>query len=296
MVKVFATILSLIQLQMPTVGMHQSFSEASLLQVNIPFEKNEENIAPIVSAKAAIVLDMDTHDILYAKDIHQKLSIASLTKLMTALVVTDELAPDTAVEISPEVFTYNGGGSVTVGLRTGMIMDINNLLHAALIRSANDAAVALAIASAGSIEAFIDKMNARAVTLGLKDTRFANPVGFDHPDNYSTAYELALIAKQAFRKPLIRTIMTKESFTLKDLNGKSFGTFNNTNRLLGSYLEVLGGKTGTTPGAGQCLFFVVKTPQEHEILVILLGSPNRFQEAKAITDWIFRTYHWATPN
>jgi D-alanyl-D-alanine carboxypeptidase (penicillin-binding protein 5/6) len=294
MTKILATILALIQFQVP-IAAHQSFSEASLLQVSSPFHRNEENIAPIVKANAAIVVDMKTNDILYAKDIYDRLPIASLTKLMTALVITDELSPDQIVEVNGEVYTYNGNRSVKVGLRNGDRMDIYNLLHASLIRSANDASAALAVAGAGSIEAFVEKMNERSTTLSLKDTHFANPVGFDHPDNYSTAFDLSLIAKQAFRRPLIREIMTKEAFTLRDADGRERGVFSNTNHLLGSYLEVLGGKTGTTPEAGQCLFFVVKNEQGHEILIILLNSPNRYQEAKVITDWIFRTYTWAKP-
>lgn len=295
MIKVLATILALIQFQMPASSVSQSFSEASLLQVNSPFHRNEENIAPIVKANAAIVVDMETNDILYAKDVYDRLPIASLTKLMTALVITDELSPDKVVEINDEVYTYNGNKSVTVGLRSGDKMDIYNLLHASLIRSGNDASAALAVAGAGTIKAFVEKMNKRVVALGLNDTNFANPVGFDHPDNYSTAFDLSLIAKQAFRRPLVREIMTKEIFTLKDANGRERGTFSNTNHLLNSYLEVLGGKTGTTPEAGQCLFLVIKNDQGHEILIILLGSPNRYQEAKIIADWIFRTYTWAKP-
>ena len=290
MIEILATILSLIQMQMPAQG---DFSEASLLQVHSPFQRNEENIAPIIKAKGAIVLDMHTNDILYAKDVHERLRIASLTKLMTALVITDELVPETVTEITSEAFTYNGDRSVTVGLRLGEKWDIYNLLHASLIRSGNDASAALAVAGGGSIPKFVEKMNERAKTLGLKDTSFSNPVGFDHPNNYSTAYELAVIAKQAFRRPLIREIITKEFFTLKNADGKERTTISNTNHLLNSYLEVLGGKTGTTPEAGQCLFFVVKNDQGHEILIILLGSPNRYQEAKVVTDWIFRTYSWA---
>ncbi len=296
MIKILVAILTLIQFQMPAPVADQSFSEASLLQVGSPSHRNEENIAPIVKANAAIVVDMETNDILYAKNVYDRLPIASLTKLMTALVITDELPPEKIIEINDEAYTYNGNKSVTVGLRSGDKMDIYNLLHASLIRSGNDASVALAVASAGSIEAFAEKMNERVTALGLNDTHFTNPVGFDHPDNYSTAFDLSLIAKQAFRRPLVREIMTKEIFTLKDASGKERGTFSNTNHLLNSYLEVLGGKTGTTPEAGQCLFFVVKNEEGHEILIILLGSPNRYQEAKVITDWIFRTYHWATPN
>lgn len=294
MVKFLATLLSLFQLQAPvTAPPYASFSEASLLSVNVPSEKNQENIAPIVKAKAALVLDMDLHEILYAKDIDDRLPIASLTKLMTALVITDELLPDATVTVTSEAFTYRQKGSVTVGLKEGDTFDAISLLHASLIRSANDATAALAVANAGSLDAFVAKMNARAQSLGLKDTHFANPVGFDHPDNYSTAYELAVIAKQAFRRPIIREIMTKDSFSLFDVSGKSYGTFSNTNDLLDSYLSILGGKTGTTPEAGQCLFFVVETPGEHEVLVILLNSPQRYQEAKAVTDWVFRTYRWA---
>jgi D-alanyl-D-alanine carboxypeptidase len=295
MVKILATILSIIQFQMPLAGTHSSFSEASLLQVHSPFYRNEENIAPVVDARAAIVVDMESSDILYAKDIHEKLPIASLTKLMTGLVVTDELAIDAIVEITPDIYTYNGDKSVRVGLGVGKKMDIYNLLHAALIRSANDAAAALAVANGSSIEGFVDKMNERALALGLHDSHFANPVGWDHEDNYSTAYELALIAKQAFRRPLIRDIITKEHFTLKYADGEVLGTISNTNHLLNSYLEVVGGKTGTTPDAGQCLFFVVKNTQGHEILVILLNSPNRYHEAKVISDWVFRTYSWSEP-
>lgn len=292
MLKFIALFFSLLQFQFPVIAGNTFFDEKQLLQVSATFEKNEDNIAPIVQAKAAIVMDMATSDILYAKNIHEQLPIASLTKLMTSLVVTDEMSPDTVVKVTQDAMKFNGNGASTVGLRVGERMDIRNLLHASLIRSGNDAASAMAVGDAGSTESFVEKMNQRAEVLGLKNTHFSNPVGFDQEDNYSTAFELALIAKQAFRKPLIREIMAKESYELHDADGKSRGPISNTNSLLRSYLNIVAGKTGTTPKAGQCLFSVVKNDAGHEILIIVLNSPNRYQEAKIITDWVFRSFTW----
>jgi D-alanyl-D-alanine carboxypeptidase len=296
MIKAFLTLLSLLQLQIPQIAMTASFNEASLLQIHSPFSRNEENIAPIIRAEAAIVMDADSGDILYAKNISEKLPIASLTKLMTTLIAVDALPQDHVVEITRDAFKYNGNGASTAGLRLGEKMDVNNLLHASLIKSGNDAAAALGLATSnGSLDDFVAKMNERTQVLGLRNTHFANPVGFDDADNYSTAYDLALIAKQAIRKPLLREIITKESYELRQSNGKVHGVISNTNRLFNSYLQIVGGKTGTTPQAGQCLFFVVKNDQGHEVLIVILNSPDRYGEAKVVADWVFRTYSWPGP-
>jgi len=223
-----------------------------------------------IKSRAAVVMDATTGRVLYAKNPGLRLLPASTTKLMTALIVLERVDVRDTVTISARAAS---APAINIGLKKGDAVSVETLLHAALIRSANDAAVALAEAVAGSEEAFVHLMNSKAIELGLQNTRFVNPNGLPGMGQHTTAYDLAEIMKKAMAYPLLKDILGTESAGLSIRPGKT--TFiANTNRLLWSDNGLLIGKTGYTREAGHC-FVSAKACGAGKIIVALLGSPTR---------------------
>ena len=223
-----------------------------------------------VKARAAVVMEAETGKVLFAKNPELRLFPASTTKLMTALVVLDWMQPDAVIMVSERAATAS---PTKVGLRRGDTITIEALLHAALIRSANDAAVALAEAVAGSEEAFVELMNRKADTLGLYNTRFINPNGLPGPGQYTTALELAEIMREAARHPLLKEILGTRIAEVSTAEGRST-TIRNTNNLLWSDQELMLGKTGYTRDAGHC-FVGAGACGSGTLIVALMGEPMR---------------------
>ena len=275
------------------------WNENVLLEATAIPEKKEQNIAPVIDAKAALVVDLKNGYILYEKNVHESLPIASLTKLMTTTIVLEENALDEVATISE--YTASTEGKKT-WLAPGERITVESLLFAALIDSANDAAVALAEHNAGSVEEFVEKMNRKTTDIGLVSTRFANPTGLDEDNpgddpenprgNYSSAYDLALLGRYAYGKSFVRRAVSKKELEVASTNEAIQHKLTNTNQLLDSYLKVLGLKTGTTDLAGECLITVIQNDQGNDILTVVLNSPSRFNETKLLADWTFRTYTW----
>jgi len=307
---------------LPTSTPHvMPWNENVLLETTAVPEKREENIAPVIDAKAAIVVDLNNGLILYEKNIHEPLPIASLTKLMTAIIILEENDNTEVVKISRNVSQTEGS---KIWLAEGEKITVENLLFAALINSANDAAVALAEHNSGSVDAFVTKMNNRTTEIGLLNTNFINPTGLDEdppiqptnttPDesneettdsteivetetpsvqsNYSTAYDLTLLGRYAYGKSFVRRAVTKKELEIASTNEGLTHKLKNTNELLGTYLNVLGLKTGTTDTAGACLIAIIENEDGNNILTIVLNSPARYSETKLLADWTFRTYIW----
>jgi len=195
---------------------------------------------------------------------------ASTTKLMTALVVLERAQVSDTVIISERTALTP---PIKIGLRKGDTVTIETLLHAALIRSANDAAVALAEAAGGSEEKFVDLMNRRAIDLGLYNTRFINPNGLPGPGQYITAYDLAEIMRQAVKNPLLGAILGTRAAELSTGEGRTVFV-KNTNHLLWTDEGLLVGKTGYTREAGHC-FAGAGERETGTIIVALLGTPSR---------------------
>lgn len=222
-----------------------------------------------VTARAAVVMDGQTHRILYAKNPDVKLMPASTTKLVTAMVVLDRLNPDQVVVVSKRA-AYTP--SIAPRLWPGARVTVRQLLYLALMRSINGAAVQLAETVAGSQAAFARLMNAKAASLGAKDTRFVNATGLPAPGQYITAENLAIILDSALKYPLIRQIInTKE----KDITvGRRRLYLTNTDKLLWSDDNLIGGKTGYTRAAEHCLVFAA-SKGGCTIVTSLLGEPIR---------------------
>lgn len=240
---------------------------------------------PYTESAANLVYDQTTNTILHKENLNKRLPIASLTKLMTALIILEEhqidevvTIPATATQVIP----------VKAGLRNNEQITVEYLMHALLIHSANDAAVSLAIHNAESEAAFVTKMNQRAQTLGLNNTNFQNASGFDHPDNYSTAHDLLKLIIKLLEQPLVKEITSKQSFTITNTTNTIKHDLVSTNQLIDSGY-VIGLKTGTTPAAGQC--FVGLTAGPKQLITITLNSPNRFQETKLLIDWALNNYN-----
>jgi D-alanyl-D-alanine carboxypeptidase len=244
-----------------------------------------ESTRPIVNAKAAIVVDLDSGTILYKKNDTDQLPIASLTKIMTALIIIQEHDLQEIVTVPGEA-TQIGGS--TMYLSTNEQISVENLLKGLLMQSGNDAATTLAIYNSGSVDAFVQKMNNKAQEMNLKDTSFQNPMGFDNPNNYSTVRDLLILSKELYKNETIQEIVATPTDRVTSADQRLTHTLISTNALLDGYLDIVGLKTGSTDQALGC--FVGITNSEHPQISIVLGSPNRFHDTKILLDWSQKTF------
>jgi len=263
----------------------------SLLEATAIPAHDTANLEPILQAKSVIAVDLKNGMLLYERNGYDHRPIASITKLMTVTIILEE-------NKLTDVATVSKAGSEVEGskiwLAPGEKISVENLLYAALIPSANDAAYTLAeYNSNGNVPDFVAKMNQKAEELGLHDTHFTNPIGLDEPGNYSTAYDLAILGRYAYNKSFVKRAAVMKEMTISSTNGKLTHELKSTNDLLGSYLKVLGLKTGTTDLAGQCLIAIIEDTKGDDILTVVLDSPSRYDETKLLADWVFRTFSWS---
>ncbi|MBO4432746.1 MAG: D-alanyl-D-alanine carboxypeptidase [Clostridia bacterium] len=220
-----------------------------------------------LSAKAAVVISGDTGDILYSVNSDIKLPMASTTKIMTALVMLQNCKDlDAEITVTKEMVTVEGS---SMGLLEGDRVSYRGLLYGMMLSSGNDAANAAAIATGGSIQNFVNLMNEKAAELELKNTRFATPSGLDGEGHYTTAYELALIAREALKNPDFAEAAAAKSATVYFGNPPYRRTISNHNKLLKMYDDVIGVKTGFTKKSGRCLVSAAKNDGRYVIAVTL---------------------------
>lgn len=246
---------------------------------------------PVVEAKASLVMDVGTGITLFSHNAETPLPMASLTKIMTAILILENHSLDEVVTVEDNMAEFGELG-VKMWLQQYEKITVGNLLMGLLIPSAGDAAMALAIYDSGSAEAFVERMNRRAESLNLKNTHFMNPVGLDKEGHYSTAADLALLTRYALRNKDFSRIVQTHRAVVTSTDGRIVHSLETTNYLLDSYLDVRGVKTGTTDDAGQALINLARNQGGKEIVVVLLNSPSRFQESKRLIDWTFRSYRW----
>ncbi len=251
--------------------------------------KTSLSMGPILQASSALSVDLETGKTLWARQSTTPLPIASLTKLMTVLVILDQYSPDELVTVDKRAITVE---PAKIYLLANEKISVRELIKAILIKSANDAALALAYHDSNTLEEFATKMNAKAAQLGMGNSNFINPTGFDAPGQYSTAEDLAILARAIYKNSLIREYAQLTTGTATSVDGAQKHELNTTNDLLSSYLKVWGLKTGTTELAGQCLISIVESPTGQKILNVILNSPNRFTESKILSQWIFNNYQW----
>jgi serine-type D-Ala-D-Ala carboxypeptidase (penicillin-binding protein 5/6) len=212
---------------------------------------------------------------LWAHDPDRKLPLASITKIMTAMIVIENCKTDEVVTVGKSVKTETG---TKLGLRPGEKWKVLDLLKGALIYSGADACAALADHVAGSEERFVEIMNRRAQELGLSNTHFQNPVGHDNEEHYSTANDIAKLAKKALTYPIFAEIVSHARDKIKVVNGKRTLTIKNKNEMFGHFDGVKGVKTGYTPEAGKCLVALAGR-NGTDVLLVLLNSPRRWKIA-----------------
>jgi D-alanyl-D-alanine carboxypeptidase (penicillin-binding protein 5/6) len=220
---------------------------------------------------------------LWAGQADRRLPPASLTKLMTALLVLEEYRPAAVVTISKTATQASGA---RLKLRAGDRLSVEALLTATLIASANDACTALAEHTAGSTDAFVAKMNERARTLDLANTHFSNPCGFDAPEHYSSARDLARVAHTALSHREFAALVATRDAEITTTDGKRSFRFRNKNALIGTYAPAVGVKTGYTNRAGKCLI-VLAQKGEVRVMVVMLNAKSRWWDAIGIIENAF---------
>ena len=244
--------------------------------------------APLLTAKSAIALDLSSGAILYSKKLSERLPIASLTKLMSALVVFDQVDLKNIVTVPQD---DNAVVGTSIGLLAGEQISVESLLKAMLIPSSNDAALLLANFSAGSEEKFVQWMNAKSTWLGLTNTHFTNSVGWDIDDNYSDVLDFAKISKEFLKHPVLVQIAGTKNTDIRSIDGQYTHQLTTTNKLLLDNPEVLGLKTGFTSKAlGNLIIFA--SHQGHPVLIVVLGSENREDDSQKLLSWLLGVYKW----
>lgn len=262
-----------------------------------PQRKPSNSLGVLTTANSALVLDKRTQSILFDKASTDQRSIASITKLMTALVLQD-LSLDMQRVITIDQSDYIAGGKVH--FYTGEEFILQDLWLAGLIASDNVAIRSMVRNSGLTFEEFIEAMNTKATELGMTQSKFVEPTGIN-ANNVSSAHDVALLLQEALSNTEISDAVRRPSYTFSPLNKELYRTASNTNILVNSYLneqpyEIHGGKTGFTYEAGYCLAVIVEGPEnKDDLVVVVLGADtitDRFQEVKGLIDWTYENYIW----
>ncbi|MEW5795444.1 MAG: serine hydrolase [Candidatus Zixiibacteriota bacterium] len=240
-----------------------------------------------LGAKAALLVNYENGEVLYARNADVQRPIASITKLVTAMVVMDRRLDLSTVVTVTQDDVRNSSRS---RLRAGYQLTANDLMYAALLNSDNRAARALARAACGSVESFVKEMNLKMKKLGLRNTEFFEPTGLDSR-NVSTAHEVAKILHYAYEYELIRKITSEKSHLCRVVNRKNKQIrMANTNMIVNSTYKVLTGKTGYIDASAYCLTTLVQNRGGEKLTCVVLGVPGdrqRFREARKLVDWGF---------
>lgn len=257
----------------------------------IPHKVDNSSLGVKISAQAAAVMDESTGIILWQKNAEEIRSIASLTKLMTALVFLDNNPGWQAqVELKSEDETNAG----TANILRGETVLVKDLFYTSLIASDNDAINALVRSTGLGKEEFVKLMNQKAKELKLKNTSFVDPTGLE-ANNRSTVLDLLKLAKISFANQDIQDAVQQMVYNFTAVDGKAHKIFS-TNQLLDSYLDITAGKTGYISQSGYCLVVEVDLDNGHHILSIVLGSDthqSRFQDAKILSAWVLDNFIWS---
>ena len=243
-----------------------------------------------LSAESAALLCAETGEILYERNAHSPMGMASTTKLMTALVVTEHTSPDRVVSIPSAAVGIEGS---SIYLSAGEKLTVEELLYALLLSSANDAAVALALSICPTVEDFCVLMNEKAAKLGLTQTHFVNPHGLYDEQHYTTAYELGIIASAVLEVPLLRQIVAKKKATISHDGKADQRLLVNHNRLLSSYPGAIGMKTGFTKKTGRTLVSAANR-DGLTLIAVTLNASDDWKDHSTLLDYGFTHYEMVT--
>ena len=278
-------------------------------------EKPELPADPDILAKAALLVDANTGAVAYAKNEHQELYPASLTKIMTALLTLEaidagKLSMDQELTATATALEGLSADGSSAGIKVGETMSVRNLLYCMLVVSANEACDILAEAISGSVSAFVDAMNAKAAELGCENTHFVNPNGLHDPQHYTSAWDMYLITKAAMEYPDFMTICDPAAYTVPATNLSGERKLYTTNHLLSNWrvigyrnTEAHGIKTGSTDAAGHCLVSSAMRGSLHFISVILgaervvengVGNIRSFSETTRMFNYGFDNFTYKT--
>ena len=253
------------------------------------------HLSPLtLNSSAAIILEKSTGTILFGKNEHEIKKMASTTKIMTAIVVLENVEDLSEIVIVSKKAASIGGSRL--GLSSNCQITVKDLLYGLLLCSGNDSAIALAEFTSESIENFSNLMNEKALSLGLTNTHFVTPHGLDNENHYTTAYELALLTKYALQNKIFSEIVSTRSYSVT-INSNT-KTINNTNELLGYLNGVYGVKTGFTNGANRCLVTACKRG-DLDIICIVLGADTknfRTQDSIKLIEYAFSTFEMVDIN
>lgn len=281
-----------------------------------PLDQTEARYMPVrkkdyadikIFSGSSVAIDVDSGTILHYDNGRKHSQIASLTKMMTAVLVVENIKDldKEVVEITPEALRVPGTvvGCPTSGfcpnnrMYSGEKVYAMDLLKAMLLNSANDAATALAIHISGSHDRFVEMMNKKVKELGLKDTNFCTPSGLEKDGEeekcYSSAYDISRIGAHSLKYQLIWDIMNIEEGEFYSTNGKYMHVMKNTDLLLGEMSNCIGGKTGFTPLAGKSLLMgSVDASRKHKVIAVILNDENRWEDMRKLMDWVYDNYEW----
>jgi len=255
---------------------------------NYVFSKS--NIFPDNSAEGAILIDVETGRILYEKKPDKQLGIASLTKIMTAIIALENGDLKEMVKTSSNAFGVEGS---SIYLKNGEELTLEDMLYGLMLRSGNDAAVAIAEHIGGSIEGFAYLMNEKAIYLGMSNSHFMNPHGLDHPDHYSTPKDMAILTAYALKNPTFKEIVSTKVKTAP-VQGENWNRkWYNKNKLLSLYQWADGVKTGYTKLAKRCLASSA-TKNNFQLAAITLNAPNDWNDHIRLFEFGFENYQHIT--
>lgn len=271
----------------------------SILFICIP-KINATEISNLdINSSAALLMDLNTGKVLYEKNINQKMYPASTTKVMTAIVVLENCELNDVATVSKNATTSITGGYVTANLKVGEELTIEQLLYTLMVGSSNDVAIVLAEHVSSSTEKFAVLMNEKAKEIGCTSTNFVNPNGVHDENHYTTAYDLALIAKYCMKNETFKELVSTRFYRLPATNKYSLNDrlFSTTNDLINKnsshyYKEATGVKTGFTTPAGNCLI-ASASKNNLNLLTVVLGaenSDNRYLDTRSLFDYGFETY------
>ena len=273
----------------PLPGFLTLFENQEVATINLwlPLIKNTQKVTiPNITAKSALVFDLSSNKTVYSKDPNIRLPMASLTKIMTAVIALENKKKDDQYNVTQDDLV----GEDSMGLGAGEKLSLNELLYGLILSSGNDAAETFATNFTNGRTAFIKAMNDKARSLGLSDTNFTNPTGLEGDGNqYTTAYDLLVITKYALSQfSTFDDVVSTFDYNIYQTNEHKAYYLENQTNLLSSYPGVKGVKTGYTPEAGLCLVTYLDY-RGHKIIAVLLGSDNRRGEMKELLDYALKS-------
>ena len=253
----------------------------SLFAVLSPAMAMAEKAEPSIESQSAILIEQSTGKVLFGENAHQRLPMASTTKIMTALIAIEKGNLDDIVTTASEAYGVEGS---SMYIQKNEKLSLKDLIYGLMLNSGNDAAIAIAIHIGGSIEGFADLMNERALSLGLTNTHFVTPNGLHDPEHYTSAFDLAAIAREAMNNETFREIAATPYYCTETGNVKR--TLKSKNKILWQYEGGNGIKTGYTEAAGKCLVFSAERA-DMELIGVVLNSPDIFPESMNMLDYGF---------